>query len=929
MIPANTPLLRSGFIALLMIALVGVGACDDDNPTAPSGQIESVSGLITSDGNNGLPNAFVQALDAEQTLIDSDSTDADGNFLLENLPTSLDDVSLRVAHINYGAVTLNLKSVINSSSKKDGSDLILKLDSLCCGVITICAVTGDPAEVLENVNITLRENGDELKSLKTNGDGKVTFNNVCEGEYDVRLKLEGYHVLEKEFAIDSCDTLTLKLSMEPEKDECCDNKVTVKVTDKGGNVIEGVNAWLRQEGKVLQEGKSNGDGVIVFDEVCEGNYDIKLSKDGYIVQEIEIEVECDKDQTIESTLTKEDDACCDGVLRLTVKDKDGKAIKNARVGLWRDGKLIDDPRTNGDGVVVIDGLCEGKYGIGLTAEGYAGIEFEVEIGCDEDKSLEKQLEPAEEKCCDNTVTVKITDKDGKAIEGVNGVIRWEGKNYGEGKSNGDGVITFYDICEGKYEIRIAKEGLVVQEFIVEVGCEDKTVERTMEAAEEECCTGILRLTVTDKETGNAINNARVVLYRNGKAVEDPRTNAEGKVVIDGLCEGAYGVDISAEGYDAIEFEFEIDCDEDKSLEKQLTPAEEKCCDNTVTVKITDKAGNALEGVNGVIRWEGKNYGEGKSNGDGVITFNDICEGKYEIRIAKEGWLVQEFIIEVGCEDKTVERAMESAEEECCDGILRLTVTDKETGEPVNNARVGLWRDGKLIEDPRTNAEGKVVIDGLCKGNYGVGLTAEGYDGIEFEFEIGCDEDKSLEKTLTPKGDECCDATLRVKVRNDDDESALQNATVKVRQEGKVIAEGKTNADGVVEFDGLCEGTYSLLFQRDGFKSAEANVEVECDRENNAQKDLLPNECCDALLKHIVIDKTTEARIEGATVKVYYNGTLVEDASTNGDGIAIVDGLCAPRTYVIVISKDGYKTAEYEFRFEKCDDLQETFRIEKN
>ena len=839
MIPANTPFLRSGFIALLMLALIGVSACDDDNPTAPSGQIESVSGKITADGDNGLANAFVQAFDAEQSLIDSDTTDADGTFLLENLPVALDDVSLRVAHINYGAVTLNLKSVINSSSKKDGSDLILKLDSLCCGVITICAVTGDPAEVLDNVNVTLRENGDELKTIKTDSEGKATFTNVCEGEYDVRLKLEGYHVIEKEFALDSCDTLTLKLSMEPEKDECCDNKVTVKVSDNAGNVLEGVNAWLRQEGKVLKEGKSNGDGVIVFEEVCEGDYDIKLAKDGFIVQEIEIEVECDKDQTIETKLTKEDDACCDGILRLTVKDKDGKAINNARVGLWRDGKLIEDPRTNADGLVVIDGLCEGKYGVGVTAEGFEGIEFEFEIGCDEDKSLEKQLTPAEEKCCDNTVTVKITDKAGNVLEGVNGVIRWEGKNYGEGKSNGDGVITFKDICEGKYEIRIAKEGWVVQEFIVEVGCDDKTIERTMEAVEEECCTGILRLTVTDKETGEAINNARVVLYRNGKAVEDPRTNADGKVVIDGLCEGAYGVDITAEGYDAIEFELEIDCDQDKSLEKQLMPAEEKCCDNTVTVKITDKAGNALEGVNGVIRWEGKNYGEGKSNGEGVITFTEICEGKYEIRIAKEGWIVQEFIVEVGCDDKTIERTMEATQEECCD------------------------------------------------------------------------------------------ATLRVKVRNGENELALQNATVKVRQEGKVIAEGKTNAEGVVEFDGLCEGTYSLLIQREGFKAAEANVEVECNRENNVQKDLTPNECCDALLKHIVIDKATEARIEGATVKVYFDGKLVEDATTNGDGIAIVDGLCAPRTYVIVISKDGYKTAEYEFRFEKCDDLQETFRIEKN
>ena len=39
------------------------------------------------------------------------------------------------------------------------------------------------------------------------------------------------------------------------------------------------------------------------------------------------------------------------------------------------------------------------------------------------------------------------------------------------------------------------------------------------------------------------------------------------------------------------------------------------------------------------------------------------------------------------------------------------------GNAISNAKVNLYRDGKLVEDNKTNEEGKLTYNELCKGKY--------------------------------------------------------------------------------------------------------------------------------------------------------------------------------------------------------------------
>ncbi|MDP0941425.1 hypothetical protein, partial [Klebsiella quasipneumoniae] len=78
----------------------------------------------------------------------------------------------------------------------------------------------------------------------------------------------------------------------------------------------------------------------------------------------------------------------------------------------------------------------------------------------------------------------------------------------------------------------------------------------------------------------------------------------------------------------------------------------------------------------------------------------------------------------------------------------------ESGEKIKNAEVRLWKDGKKIESGKS-VDGYVYFDDLCEGKYGISIFADNYKEIEFNVELGCNEQKVIEKKLVKNGDEPC------------------------------------------------------------------------------------------------------------------------------------------------------------------------------
>ncbi len=493
-------------------------------------------------------------------------------------------------------------------------------------------------------------------------------------------------------------------------------------------------------------------------------------------------------------------------------------------------------------------------------------------------------------------------------------------------TNDKGNFTFNEMCPGDYSIQAFFEGQSSEKVEVKID-EEKNYYSTlyMQLKQDEkdtCCDGIMKFYPKDKD-GNIIEGAKVILYKSDKAIEDPVVK-DGKAVIDGVCEGKYKIVIKKEGYEALTFEVEIGCNKTIEIEKTMTKKEEECCDATLDIYLQNKNNEKVNGTV-ILKKEGKENKSKKSE-NGKARFEELCEGKYTIVIESEDYQRMEFTYEVKCHDSlTIAKTLTPNEKDtCCDGIMKFYPKDKD-GNIIEGAKVILYKSDKAIEDPVVK-DGKAVIDGVCEGKYKIVIKKEGYEALTFEVEIGCNKTIEIEKTMTKKEEECCDATLDIYLQNKNNEKV--NGTVILKKEGKEN-KSKKSENGKARFEELCEGKYTIVIESEDYQRMEFTYEVKCHDSLTITKTLTPNEkdtCCDATIKIYAKDEQGKY-IDSADVEYWLGGIKVAEGKTNVDGHFVAEDLCKGK-YTIVIKKDGYKSLETTWEIKECKVYQETFKLKK-
>ena len=614
-----------------------------------------------------------------------------------------------------------------------------------------------------------------------------------------------------------------------EDDDCC-SVVEINVSNREKEKVGNANVRIGLEDVIIAEGNTNDNGYIRFDSLCSANYWIRIAKDGYKVIETQFELgKCDtvaKDFTLSSNEYK--DSCCDGKIYIITKDsRTGEKINRAKIILWQDGKELETKYTE-NGMVLFTDLCEGNYWVDIMAEGYKHIEFAIELGCNKEKEIVKELVRTSEKdsCCDGKIYIII--KDSRTGEKINRakIILWQDGKELETKYTENGMVLFTDLCEGKYGVDIMAEGYKHIEFATELGCnkEKEIVKELVRTSEKDsCCDGKIYILAKDSRTGEKINNAKVVLWHDGKELETKYTE-NGMVLFTDLCEGKYGVDIMAEGYKHIEFAIELGCNKEKEIVKELVRTSEKdsCCDGKIYILAKDsRTGEKINNAKVVLWHDGKEL-ETKYTENGMVLFTDLCEGKYGVDIMAEGYKHIEFAIELGCnkEKEIVKELVRTSEKDsCCDGKIYIVPKDAETKTVIKGAEVKLWHSGNVIADA-VCGESYALFEDVCEGSYVVEIIAEGYQDVEFEVRIGCNEVidpvKLMEKS---NGEPCDDAILKLIIKDAESSRALGGVKVIIYSGERIIEDLISNNDGVVIFDGLtAPAVYRVVLEYDGYQA---------------------------------------------------------------------------------------------------------------
>ncbi|GEM_PF-4193457 len=191
-------------------------------------------------------------------------------------------------------------------------------------------------------------------------------------------------------------------------------EVTFAVTGEG-DPLEG--AWV-ELGEF--EGETDEDGIIVFESVPEGTHEWSVSKEGWVTQSGDVEI--DDDMTIDIDL---EPAEAFEVTFIVTCETTENPIEGALVEL---GPF--DGETDEDGMIVFEEVPEGIHEWSVSAEDYLTQSGDIEIT--EDTTVEIELEPGEE----YTVTFEVENEYGDVID--------------------DAVITLGDVTNeaGDYEFTV-------------------------------------------------------------------------------------------------------------------------------------------------------------------------------------------------------------------------------------------------------------------------------------------------------------------------------------------------------------------------------------------------------------------------------------------------------------------------------------------
>ncbi len=604
-------------------------------------------------------------------------------------------------------------------------------------VITAVKVSEGKSNILVSEQVIFVDTTDE--------DGNFELKNLPSPLSSIKLKVE--HPDFKPFEdfiltfLEKQDKKKLRLRIL-HNDDCC-GLITIKTLGSDSAAIGNAEVRLNRNKDIIRKGKTNDDGVITFERVCAGNYWVRIAKEGYQVIEREFGLEnCDTLRLVYVLQRKEVDTCCNGILKVEVKNKsNGEVLNGALVKLRKNGTLLTTLTVKENQPVYFRELCPGTYSLLIMKEGFKAIERDVSLECNDTVSITEELE--QDTCCNSVVIVHVKDKSNN--ENLNGakVKIWRDGAVYKMETVAESVVIFRNICQGKYGFSVFKDNYKTIEFTLEIGCNDsvevtKYLER--EVTDDTCCNGKVVLYVKDSTENSALENAKVALWKGSTKVGYLKTSQDGKVVFEKLCPGEYQISISRDGYHGREFSFNLECNETLEFVKKLlreTQNNDSCCNGKIILYVKDSTETtAISGAT-VFLWKGSTkVGYLTTNQDGKVVFEKLCPGEYSISINKTGYYGKEFAFGLECNEtkEFTRKILRKSNDTCCTAVLKLRIVDDSTGSAISGARVRISYGGAVVGDPVSNSEGWAVEDGLCAPRtYSIRVAAEGYQTREFEI----------------------------------------------------------------------------------------------------------------------------------------------------------------------------------------------------
>jgi protocatechuate 3,4-dioxygenase beta subunit len=474
------------------------------------------------------------------------ATDGAGEFVIDNLARA--PIKLTISHVDHTEQAFDAEPV----ARPDGGGLPPAVEfALPDGGRVAGHAFGPDHKPLVGSQVTLMKGFDltSRRQAQVGADAAYEFTHVPPDKYT--LSIGGGRGQTSQVEVVDGGVVTVDFGADTGG-----QRVTGRLV-RGEDPVAGTNMTLAGGGKSVRA-TSDAQGRFAFEAVQPGSYTLAPS---FMASSVSATV-----------VVKADEAPAEVTLQMpvlgsievhVVDDSTGKALNggwvNYEMTVDADGKSVTEVRGGGgrtptgdDGVALLENLEAGHYLIRCWRDPYGSEMLEdVALAAGETKTgVTIRLAGA------GTLSGKVHDSAGKAIEGAAAQVRdMKGRRVflvSFANTSADGSFTQGQMKPGEYDVTIEKEGYApaTQHVVTTVGGETKADFTLLKG-------GSIEVTALRADGQTPLGNAAVTLWDSaGRLVEkgltlqnifsnsSARTNASGKLTLNGVAPGRYRVQVA-------------------------------------------------------------------------------------------------------------------------------------------------------------------------------------------------------------------------------------------------------------------------------------------------------------------------------------------------------------------------------------------------
>ncbi|MCP3890375.1 MAG: hypothetical protein GY702_16120 [Desulfobulbaceae bacterium] len=250
----------------------------------------SISGRVT-EGNTGITGVDVHVYDSSQTLLGSNTTDFNGDYIVIGLPSGNHSVEFSGSRIGYIDEWYNDKSDFATANPVTVN---APVDTTAINAVLVQAPTGSISGRVTNGNIGLAgvevwfyshqgSSWSGYSSIYTDSEGYYTRTDLPSGPYSVKfIAPPGYatECYNDKVSIFSSNLVTVTSATNtPDIDAVLEpgSAITGRVTD-GNTAISGVSVYVRNNGgEILGSDSTDSNGDYVISGIPQGSYKVEFN----------------------------------------------------------------------------------------------------------------------------------------------------------------------------------------------------------------------------------------------------------------------------------------------------------------------------------------------------------------------------------------------------------------------------------------------------------------------------------------------------------------------------------------------------------------------------------------------------------------------------------------------------------------------------